>query len=562
MDVTLTSLPQVLDFILQSLHDSTTKNLFLFFNLPLFLERMVYLLAELIHLVIVKFSEIYLHYPDSVGIPESVPVFEKDDSTNPSFFKYLKYANMFTQFTKQHIFQTLQHIPGGLIVPDDPDWRQHTLDQMQRYTHVDKHYDNYYMSLRPKAALERIDLVGINQVDLNLIDLNEVLDKNRVQQTLDSYWKNEGIRKFMTTQQVGRQTIRFADCKDFPAGPQDSFLYILFGNAFDKLAILRDINEIHKPMIIDNELYHETFEMKTIGFYRNILLPDRMSKFFQLRLNLTDTQSAFRFNILFYVLIGFYVSVINLRYLFNWFIAFNPYQFLFTSVVATSVDWIETLTGSMVFNFYGIPLGLPIFMMGLNNFKDMMINLVFTFPYLPSECVIEYSKSDFTYMSHRYLFDRLEPWTKATIERGINHIPFRFNGLTKPFYKFEGLPKLWLENGIPNKLRTYWFWERPTAFKEFYNQFETARLESGLQLLPDFVLKDLHSNLPDLNLSDLSNMSIQDLYAFLFANLSQDLMVDLMRQLNSEFHTLNVNLTDYLNPDTINRYGNLLDYFS
>lgn len=563
-----------------------------------------------------------------------------------------KYYDLWTnRFSENRLLETLTYFDGGLKFPDQ------NRDLPENYVQVWSLRDMIfnYKYLKPHMFFggthwQFPELYKSDPLELSLgqhaqadeqagyveylnpmfdIDLKDWKNETDVREHLQAAWSydkdasplhrgnNRNWRtKYSDTENFVTKTYQTRATEDIP--PYDSTLWkrilnLLFGY---KLMITEQKNmfQVNKPMILSymsgkdirsEEIYYETFEFLNPGRIGMIMLPDQVSNFLQTTFNFTNTELPFHCMHILNTYIAFYLELIGIRYLLAWFIVINPYQNFVTSLLVTSVDWVENLFGTLPTIIYGIPITIPIVMAVLNYLYKIKDNILLTFPYLPSEAKIKYLADDHIYTTHKYLmYEHLSPWDRFAIERNLSPInerfmarkvdlkdyhPFIFENLTRrgdliydkskawelapgdytlvggqghAFLKFEGLPKLWLKNGIPNNLRTYWFWERPTAFKEFYNQFEEARLESGVQLLPDYVIKDLKSNVPNLNLSDLSKMPIEDLYEFLFGNLSQNLMADLMKQLVYEFQVLDVNISDYLNDDTRFCYQNLLENFN
>ena len=368
-----------------------------------------------------------------------------------------------------------------------------------------------------------------------------------------------------------------------------------------------DYETVPKPMILSEmsgndirseDIYYETFEIIHMARLNMVLLPDKVSEFLQKTFNFTDTTYPYQIINTIKFWIKIFGQMVSIRFSLFWFLSINPYQSLLLTLFVKSVDWVENLFGALPLIIYGIPVNLMVVGYLVDSLIRLVSNLYLTFPYLPSEGKLKYLHDDSIFNTHPFIwYEMVSAWErKASTQlfmadglffhlfqmdnEGTIRMPkmFRAGMIQKrfqytkeagihddsmhPIFKYEGLPKLWLENGIPNNLRTYWFWERPTAFKEFYNQFEEARLNSNLELLPDYVIKDLKQNVSNLDLSNLSKLKIQDLYEFLFDNLSQPLMADLMKQLNSEFQTLDIKVSDYLDIDTIFYYRNLLENFN
>ena len=88
--------------------------------------------------------------------------------------------------------------------------------------------------------------------------------------------------------------------------------------------------------------------------------------------------------------------------------------------------------------------------------------------------------------------------------------------------------------------------------------FEVSRIESNIQFLPNIILKDLNSNLHDLNLHDLQKMNTKELYSFLLENLSQNLRTDLVNLLFVESNAKHIDVSDFLDPARLEIYSEIL----
>ena len=294
------------------------------------------------------------------------------------------------------------------------------------------------------------------------------------------------------------------------------------------------------------------------------MLPDLVSRFLHLRFNLVDTDRITYIQYTIGLSLRCYTVLISYRYLLFWLIGLNPYQNFFSSVIATSVDWIETILGAYIPSFYGIPLSIPLFLLCLNKVTESVYNWTFTFPYLPSEVSVQYIYANSLLNQYPRLRDTLDRWDLLAMEKLLIPVaqgPNKYimlNNVCRPFLKFEGLPKLWVENGIPDQIRFSWFWKYPLIFKQYYQDFEVSRIESNIQFLPNIILKDLNSNLHDLNLHDLQKMNTKELYSFLLENLSQNLRTDLVNLLLMESNAKHIDVSDFLDPARLEIYSEIL----
>ena len=201
--------------------------------------------------------------------------------------------------------------------------------------------------------------------------------------------------------------IRLFDALNDPRGVTIPFLS---NEAVGHLGMFRNFGECHKPIFINNEFYMEGFENKFLAHYDLIMLPDFVSRFLQLRFNLVDNDKITQVQYIIALSLRLYSLLIGVRYLLFWLIGLNPYQNFFSSLIATSVDWIETLLGAYVPSLYGIPLSIPLFMVFLNGLIGATYSLTFTFPYLPSEASIQYIYGNSLLNIYPQLRNTLDPW--------------------------------------------------------------------------------------------------------------------------------------------------------
>ena len=346
-------------------------------------------------------------------------------------------------------------------------------------------------------------------------------------------------------------------------GPRSTIIPFINHNMWSLIGMFKNFGECRKPIYINNEFYMEGFETKFLAHYDILLLPDSVSRFLQLRFNLVDTDKITYFQYIIAFSIQFYSWFVGVRYLLFWLIGFNPYQNFFSSVIATSVDWIETIFGAYLPSFYGIPLSIPLFLILWTRLQDFTYRLTFTFPYLPSEVSIQYIYGNGLMNIYPRLRETLDRWDLSAMEKFLpklqqNNKDILFNNECFAFLRFEGLPKLWVENGIPDQIRFSWFWKHPLIFKKYYQDFEVSRIESNIQFLPNIILKDLNSNLHDLNLHDLQKMNTKELYSFLLENLSQNLRTDLVNLLFVESNAKHIDVSDFLDPARLEIYSEIL----
>jgi len=403
---------------------------------------------------------------------------------------------------------------------------------------------------------------GINSLGFGSVsspDINESLGSRS--STIDGgvrqlYNSQYGIVRFGSTMKQ-----RTFDALD---APRATIIPFISHEALAHIGIFKNFAECAKPIYINNEFYMEGFEKKIPAHYDIILLPDFVSRFLQLRFNLVDTDKITQFQYIIAFSLRFYMVLISFRYLLFWLIGLNPYQNFFSSVIATSVDWIETVFGAYLPCLYGIPLSIPMFLIFANWLLAFIYRLTFTFPYLPSEASIQYIYGNGLMNFYPRLRETVDRWDLSAMDKFIrweslsNYKDPPFRNECFPFFRFEGLPKLWVENGIPDQIRFSWFWKHPLIFKKYYQDFEVFRIESNIQFLPNIVLKDLNSNLHNLNLHDLQKMNTKELYSFLLENLSQNLRTDLVNLLFVESNAKHIDVSDFLDPARLEIYSEIL----
>ena len=402
----------------------------------------------------------------------------------------------------------------------------------------------------------RINSLGFGSVTSS--DINETLSNRSAMEdgTRQFFHPQYGILRFGST--MKQRTFEALDA------PRATIIPFISHEALAHIGIFKNFAECPKPIYINNEFYMEGFEKKIPAHYDIVLLPDFVSRFLQLRFNLVDTDKITQFQYIIAFSLRFYMILIGFRYLLFWLIGLNPYQNFFSSVIATSVDWIEIVFGAYLPSLYGIPLSIPMFLLFTNWLLAFIYKLTFTFPYLPSEASIQYIYGNSLMNFYPRLRETVDRWDLSAMDKflrwevGSNLKDPLFRNECFPFFRFEGLPKLWVENGIPDQIRFSWFWKHPLIFKKYYQDFEVFRIESNIQFLPNIILKDLNSNLHNLNLHDLQKMNTKELYSFLLENLSQNLRTDLVNLLFVESNAKHIDVSDFLDPARLEIYSEIL----
>ena len=204
------------------------------------------------------------------------------------------------------------------------------------------------------------------------------------------------------------------------------------------------------------------YESKDEGFYnfyiqnyKNIyFLPDRLSEFIQVRLNICLDISLLEVvrEVLFIGLV-LYSQMVVLRIAVSWLIVINPYTSPWC-YLAAAVDWTEDALQGIVPSIFGVNITGNVFLGALGVVADGLNHLVFTMPFLPSEA----------------------EETKLLINQEM-----------KDVLVFHYLPFLWYRHPIPNDIREFWYYQRP----DILEYMQTAYKDLDIQFLPDSIIKEL-----------------------------------------------------------------------
>nr|NP_043579.1 hypothetical protein OdsiCp001 [Trieres chinensis]NP_043635.1 ORF355 [Trieres chinensis]YP_010537345.1 hypothetical protein ON826_pgp116 [Odontella regia]YP_010537400.1 hypothetical protein ON826_pgp061 [Odontella regia]P49827.1 RecName: Full=Uncharacterized protein ycf89; AltName: Full=ORF355 [Trieres chinensis]UYC31132.1 hypothetical protein [Odontella regia]UYC31187.1 hypothetical protein [Odontella regia]CAA91611.1 ORF355 [Trieres chinensis]CAA91667.1 ORF355 [Trieres chinensis] len=235
-----------------------------------------------------------------------------------------------------------------------------------------------------------------------------------------------------------------------PFANPTTFLEAVFGN-------------IPQPSTIE-KFYYESPQDGYYNFYiphyRNVVfLPDWLSKWIQLHFDLgIDTVGLETIrNTLFSMLVYFYFFA-ELRIMLSYFISINPYTRPWVYLISLT-DWIYDILFHLGISKRVVLLGFPLLPIlihaALGNLIDSLNHLVFTMPFLPSEG---------------------EPGE------------FLIDGTARKVLLFRYLPALWTSEPIPDRLREFWYTERP----EIYQFMKKNYGHLDIDFLPDEILKQIY----------------------------------------------------------------------
>jgi len=222
------------------------------------------------------------------------------------------------------------------------------------------------------------------------------------------------------------------------------------------------------------------YEHKLDGFYnfyvlnyQNIFfLPDWLSQWIQINFEITvdDSQLLAIREGLFVGLIG-YLFLLDFRMKLFWFLTINPYTRPWIYLLSIT-DWLFDLLSGAVPVVLGLDLSATIMLALFGKMVDSLNHLIFTMPFLPSEGI---------------------PGKMVIDGEATDVILFRY------------LPSLWYAHPIPDKLREFWYIQRP----EILNFMQKNYGHLDIDFLPNRILKDIYEkdHLQNLNLNTLSFIS-------------------------------------------------------
>lgn len=239
------------------------------------------------------------------------------------------------------------------------------------------------------------------------------------------------------------------------------------------------------------------YEHKLDGFYnfyvknyQNIVfLPDWVSQFIQINFEITVDDTILRA-----IQEGIFIScvayafIIELRLKLYWFLTINPYTRPWVYILSMT-DWLCDMLSGSVPVILGLDLSTTLVLTIFGKFVDSVNHLVFTMPFLPSE--------------------------------GVPGQMF-INGRLTDVILFRYLPSLWYTHPIPDKLREFWYSQRP----DILDFMEKNYGHLNIDFLPNRILKTLYEQ-KQIDLSSIStlstnlNLTISD-NSFIDTNFSSD----------------------------------------
>ena len=212
-----------------------------------------------------------------------------------------------------------------------------------------------------------------------------------------------------------------------PAPDPNSIFEAVFGNVPKSSAI--------------EKFYYESPQDGYFNFYiehyRNVIfLPDWFSKWIQLIFDIgVDTTGLEIVRDTLFSLIVYFMFFLQFRMMLYYFITINPYTRPWIYLISLT-DWIYDLLFHLGITKRATFAGFPLLSILVNGavgvLADALNHLVFTMPFLPSE------------------------GTAGQI---------LVNGTPKDVIMFRYLPQLWYTNDIPNKVRDFWYFERPEIYQ-------------------------------------------------------------------------------------------------
>jgi|TARA_B100001142_G_C14283387_1_gene635852 hypothetical protein len=199
-----------------------------------------------------------------------------------------------------------------------------------------------------------------------------------------------------------------------------------------------------------------------IDHFRNVIfLPDWLSKWIQLTFDIgVDTANLEIIRDTLFSLSVYFMFFLQFRTMLYYFITINPYTRPWIYLISIS-DWIYDLLFHLGITrratFFGFPL-LSLIVNGVAGvIADALNHVVFTMPFLPSEG-----------------------------QAGQVLI----NGAPREVIIFRYLPSLWFSNPIPEKLREFWYIQRP----DIYKFMKTNYGHLDIDFLPNRVLKQVYES--------------------------------------------------------------------
>jgi uncharacterized protein YggT (Ycf19 family) len=221
---------------------------------------------------------------------------------------------------------------------------------------------------------------------------------------------------------------------------------VLFGNIPQFEKITRTFYQ-HK---------YDGFYNIQIPDYRNIwFLPDWLSKWIQVNLEITvDVSPLEHLQQAIFIAITMYYFVVEFRVKLFWFLTINPYTRPWVYLLSLT-DWIMDWVNGLAPTVFSIDIS-PMVVLGIfGKAGDALNHLVFTMPFLPSE---------------------------GTLGNVM------VNGKVKHVILYRYLPSLWAQQPIPDKLREFWYTQRPDILK--YMKKNYSQLDIDFE--PNRILEEMY----------------------------------------------------------------------
>ena len=199
-----------------------------------------------------------------------------------------------------------------------------------------------------------------------------------------------------------------------------------------------------------------------------LFLPDFLSKIIQLYGGINGNDYTLNLILLqqgMHGFLGVFMRLCEVRVALNFWIIFNPYAQPWV-LLTTATEWYTESLSGMFPVFFGIDYTATLMIGVLVQIREYVESLVFTMPYLPSEGREEIIGSHKVYI-------------------------------------FEGLPKLWYENGIPEQVREEWYNQYPFITEFFIKNYSN----SGINFVPTKEFEEFYKNNPYQSLMNLNEFS-------------------------------------------------------
>ena len=235
-------------------------------------------------------------------------------------------------------------------------------------------------------------------------------------------------------------------------------------STFPPLAVPRTLSQCffgNYPLL--PTIQRSFYEHKLDGFYnfyvlnyQNIFfLPDWLSQWIQINFEITvdDSQLMAIREGLFVGLIA-YMFLLDFRMKLFWFLTINPYTRPWIYLLSIT-DWLFDLLSGAVPVVLGVDISATIMLTLFGKMVDSLNHLVFTMPFLPSEGVPG----------------------KMLIDGDLTDVIL-----------FRYLPSLWYTQPIPDKLREFWYTQRP----EILNFMQKNYSHLDIDFLPNRILKETY----------------------------------------------------------------------